>query len=370
MSNRAPQPEVLRDVVQQFAIEGHLRGVRPLQRGHIHDTFVSTWSRPDGDIRYLHQRMNDKVFQDIPAVMHNIETVSRHLRKKMAGNSTLDGFRVLDLVETDQQRSYLVADSGQWRTYSFIENTTSYDHCSGPPQAFEAAKAFGWFQSQLADLDATNLRETLPKFFSTPHRLQQFEDALEEDPRNRAKSCQADIQFAQTRRDNSFVIERMLKAGVIPMRTVHGDTKLNNVLFSDETGRAQCIVDLDTCMPGYALYDFGDLVRFTAATSSEDERDLSKVGTDLKLYRALVDGYLQGTRGSLSKSEIELMPFAARLVTYTIGLRFLADHLAGDVYFKVSREDHNLDRARVQFRMVQCMEEQAEAMSVARDGRS
>jgi hypothetical protein len=210
----------LGSVVQQFAIAGDLIDVRPLQRGHIHDTFVSSWARGDETIRYLHQRMNDKVFHDIPAVMHNIETVSRHLREKMAGNSTLDGFRVLDLVETDQQRSYLVDDSGQWRTYNFIENTTTYDHCSGPDQAFEAAKAFGWFQSQLADLDAANLRETLPKFFSTPHRLQQFEDALAEDPRNRKSACKDDIQFAQTHREMAFVVDRMLKSGDIPIRTV------------------------------------------------------------------------------------------------------------------------------------------------------
>lgn len=367
MRDRTPSQGVLGSVVKQFAIAGDLIDVKPLQRGHIHDTFVSSWALGDETIRYLHQRMNDKVFHDIPAVMHNIETVSRHLREKMAGNSTLDGFRVLDLVETDQQRSYLVDDSGQWRTYNFIENTTTYDHCSGPDQAFEAAKAFGWFQSQLADLDAANLRETLPKFFSTPHRLQQFEDALAEDPRNRKSACKDDIQFAQTHREMAFVVDRMLKSGDIPIRTVHGDTKLNNVLFCDRTGRAQCIVDLDTCMPGYALYDFGDLVRFTAARTSEDEQDLDKVGTDLTLYRALVEGYLHGTRGSLSKGEIELMPFAARLVTYTIGLRFLADHLAGDVYFKVSRDNHNLDRARVQFRMVERMEEQADAMAVASD---
>lgn len=364
MKAQPPSPKELRDVVQQFAIEGSLVDVQPLQRGHIHDTFVSSWSRDGATVRFLHQRMNDKVFQDIPAVMHNIETVSRHLRGKMAGNRTLDGFRVLDLVNTKEDRSYLVCDAGQWRTYSFIENTLSYDHCKGPEQAFEAARAFGWFQSQLADLDAANLRETLPKFFSTPHRLQQFHDALEEDPRNRAADCIEDIQFANRRRDMAFVIDEKLKSGEIPMRTVHGDTKLNNVLFCNDSGRAQCIVDLDTCMPGYSLYDFGDLVRFTAATSAEDERDLSKVSTDLTLYRALVDGYLDGTRGALSKVEVELMPFAARLVTYTIGLRFLADHLAGDVYFKVGRENHNLDRARVQFRMVARMEEQADAMAV------
>ena len=364
MKDRQPKPEELRHVVQQFAIPGELKDVRSLQRGHIHDTFVSTWSERGSDVRFLHQRMNDKVFHDIPAVMHNIETVSKHLRKKMAGNRTLDGFRVLDLVNTNEERSYLVGDAGQWRTYSFIENTTSFDQCSGTKQAFEAARAFGWFQSQLADLDASNLRETLPKFFSTPHRLQQFQDALNEDPRNRAKDCAEDIKFATARSEMAFVIDRMLQSGEIPTRTVHGDTKLNNVLFCDRTGRAECIVDLDTCMPGYSLYDFGDLVRFTAATSDEDERDLSKVGTDLNLYRAIVDGYLDGTNGTLSNVEVELMPFAARLVTYTIGLRFLADHLAGDVYFKVSRNNHNLDRARVQFCMVARMEDLADAMAV------
>ena len=185
--------------------------------------------------------------------------------------------------------------------------------------------------------------------------------------RNRAVHCVDTIRFAQTRREMAFVIEEKLQSGEIPQRTIHGDTKLNNVLFCNERGHARCIVDLDTCMAGYALYDFGDLVRFTAATSAEDERDLDKVGTNMTLYRALVDGYLAGTSGSLSPHEVELMPFAARLVTYTIGLRFLADHLAGDVYFKVHRENHNLDRARVQFDMVAKMEEQAESMAVTAD---
>jgi len=355
----------LRNAVQKFAVDGDLLSIQPLDRGHIHDTFVSTWRQRGALRRFLHQRMNDKVFQDIPAVMHNIETVSRHLRRKMGDRSTLDGFRVLDLVPTREDRSYLVDESGQWRTYSFIENTSSRDQCSKPEQAYEAARAFGWFTSQLADLDASHLRETLPKFFSTPHRLQQFEDALAEDPRNRAVGCVSEIRFAQTRRETAFVIDDMLRSGELQLRTVHGDTKLNNVLFCNDTDRAQCIVDLDTCMPGYALYDFGDLVRFTAATSAEDERDLDKVGTDMGLYRQLVNGYIEGTRGALSKAEIELMPFAARLVTYTIGLRFLADHLAGDVYFKVHRPGHNLDRARVQFRMVERMEQQAEKMAVA-----
>lgn len=354
----------IRRAIESFAIDGVLLSIRPLERGHIHDTFVSTWRQQDGMRRYLHQHMNDKVFHDIPAVMHNIELVSRHLRAKMAGAATLDGFSVLHLVPTQERRAYLLAGSGPWRTYSFIEASSSFDHCADAHQAYEAARAFGWFQAQLADLDPSQLRETLPHFFSTPHRLQQFDDALREDPLDRAAHCRELIDFVQARRPMTTVIDDLLRRGSMPLRAVHGDTKLNNVLFDDATGKARCIVDLDTCMPGYSLYDFGDLVRFTAATSSEDERDLRRVGTDLRIYRALVEGYLSSTRQFLSADEIALMPFAARLVTFTIGLRFLSDHLAGDVYFKVRREGHNLDRARVQFRMVELMEQQQAEMAV------
>ncbi|GAB4142057.1 MAG: N-acetylhexosamine 1-kinase [Planctomycetota bacterium] len=353
----------VRDAVDSFAIDGVLLSIEPLERGHIHDTFVSTWKQKGGTRRFLHQHMNDKVFQDLPALMHNIELVSRHLRAGLDAE-TDDGFTVLDLVPTREDRAYLVAGSGPWRTYRFIERTTSHDHCPDENRAYEAARAFGWFQARLADLDARRLRETLPKFFSTAHRLQQFDDALAEDPLRRAALCAEQIAFVESRRSMAETLEALRRSGELPLRTVHGDTKLNNVLFDAETGKARCIVDLDTCMGGWSLYDFGDLVRFTAATSGEDEQDLQKVGTDLGLYRAIVEGYLAGTRRFLTPREIDLMPFAARLVTFTVGLRFLTDYLAGDVYFKVQREEHNLDRARVQFRMVEEMERRAADMAV------
>ena len=282
--------------------------------------------------------------------MHNIERVSDHLRRRMGELEQLDGFRILDLVPTREKRAYLVCDDGQWRTYVYVEGTYSCDSCEGPEQAFEAARAFGWFQAQLQGVDCADMRETIPRFFSTPYRLQQFEDALAEDPMDRAKQAVPEIRFAQTRRAMTTVIEDALRAGRLPTRIVHGDTKLNNVLFDQASHRAACIVDLDTCMPGYSLYDFGDLVRFTAATSAEDETDRSAIGTDLELYRALEAGYREATREFLTADEVQWMPFAARLVTFTIGLRFLADHLAGDRYFKVQREGQNLDRARVSVR--------------------
>ena len=350
-----------RAVLPDFAIEGELVGLVPHHRGHIHDTFISTWSARGGEYRLLHQRMNDKVFTDIPALMHNVEAVTRHLSRRGAGE---DGFETLQLVQTRLGKGFLLTRSGPWRTYCFVEDTTSYDLCESTERAFEAARAFGRFQADLIDLDASGLRETIPRFFSSPHRFQQFQDALASDPLGRAADCATEVRFASERGDMVHVIEERIRKGAFPLRVVHGDTKLNNVLFDQDSGKARCVVDLDTCMPSYSLYDFGDLVRFTAATSAEDETDMSKVGTDLGLYRALVNGYLESAGAFLTGEEIELMPFSARLVTLTIGLRFLADHLAGDVYFKVEHEGHNLERARVQFEQVACMERQQREMAV------
>lgn len=348
--------EELRPALSGFAIPGTLTKVVVHERGHIHDTFISTWELDGARRRYLHQRMNGEVFQDIEGLMHNIERVTEHLRSKL-GSPRADGeLETLELVRSKQGHAYLKSEGAAWRTYHFIENTESFDRPRDLAQAESVALAFGHFQQQLADLPARELRETIPDFFSTPHRLRQFDEALKQASQERIDSARAEIDFVQARRGLAPIIEDAILSGRIPQRIVHGDTKLNNVLFDRDNGRAVCIVDLDTCMPGYSLYDFGDLVRFTAATSAEDERDLSKVGMDLDLYRALAQGYRDGTRQFLTEQEVEWMPLAARLVTFTIGLRFLADHLAGDHYFKIHRPGHNLDRARVQLGMVEDME--------------
>jgi N-acetylhexosamine 1-kinase len=296
--------------------------------------------------------------------MGNIRRVSAHLVDKLRREGS-QGFEPLELVPARGGASFARTPSGAWRSFVFIESSESFDRCSGVDQAWEAARAFGWFQAQLRDLAPSELAETLPRFFSTPHRFEQFRAALAGASDERRRSAAAEIAFALERAPMAGVIEERLLAGTLPTRIVHGDTKLNNILFDRASGKAKGIVDLDTCMAGYSLYDFGDLVRFTAATSAEDERDLARVGTDLGLYHALADGYLSMARRFLTPEEIELMPFAARLVTFTIGLRFLADHLAGDVYFKVERAGHNLDRARVQLGMVRFMEQHAAVMSVA-----
>jgi len=357
--------ETVRADVSLFQIPGDLIDVRAHERGHIHNTYISTWNQGEAQRRYLHQRLNDRVFTDIPALMHNVKCVTRHLQGSHENGGNPKGFQTLELVRTQRGRSFLLTESGHWRTYRYIENTESFDRCSDETRAYEAALAFGDFQAQLIDLEPSELRETIPHFFSTPYRVRQFEDARDSDPQDRVREADAEIRFVLARRSMTHLIEDHLRQGAFPLRIVHGDTKLNNVLFDRDTERAACIVDLDTCMPAYSLYDFGDLVRFTAATSSEDETDLSKAGTDLGLYRALVGGYLDGAGAFLTPLEIELMPFAARLVTFTIGLRFLTDFLAGDVYFRTKHPRHNLDRARVQFKMVEFMERHEREMAAA-----
>lgn len=347
---------------RRFAIDGELLDLAAHERGHIHDTFISTWQGPEGEhTRYLHQRMNGTVFTDLPALMHNVEEVTGYL----AAQPEEGELETLRLVRTRDGAGWFEDDSGAWRTYHFVEGTVSYDQCPDPAMAHAAARAFGRFQARLQGLPASRLRMTIPRFFSAPYRLEQLERARRDDEVGRVADATDELAFVDGRRDLVRAIEDRLADGRLESRVVHGDTKLNNVLFDAETGRARCVVDLDTCMPGWSLYDFGDLVRFTAATSTEDEADLSRAGMDLELYQALVAGYLDGAGDFLPAEERALMPLAARLVTMTIGMRFLADHLAGDVYFKVARPGHNLDRARVQFAQVESMERQDAAMRAA-----
>lgn len=343
----------LEAAIRCFDIPGRFQGAGELRRGHIHTTYVSTWVGPEGETRFLHQRLNAEVFRDIPALMHNVGLVTRHL----AASAEPGAMEALQLVPAVGTGADFAESSGApWRTYRFIEGAVSHDHPQDVQMAFTAAAAFGDFQVRLAGLDAQTLKITIPDFFDSEARLRQLEVAADADAMERREGVASELLFVDERRGSCSVMEEALRSGRMPPRVVHGDTKLNNVLFDRESGRPRCVVDLDTCMPGYSLYDFGDLVRFTAATCDEDEQDLERASIDREIYDALEAGYLEHAAGFLTPFERDHMTFSARLVTLTIGMRFLADHLAGDRYFKIARPGHNLDRARVQFKLVEDME--------------
>jgi len=334
----------------EFDLAGRFVSAERWGSGHINDTFRSTWRGARGMRRYIHQRINDHVFPDPGAVMHNIAAVTRHVRRKLedAGEGDLDR-RVLTLVPARDGRDFHVdAEGHYWRTYLFVERSRSVEVMEDADQAGRAGRAFGAFLVQLADYDGPRLHETIVGFHDTPRRFQKFVRALEQDPKGRAASCRAEISALLAAEKTTGAIAALHERGLLKERIVHNDTKLNNLLLDEVTGAALCVIDLDTVMPGYALHDFGDLVRTGAARAAEDERDLSRVGVNASLYEALVRGYLSSAGSRLEEAERRHLATGAEVIVLENALRFLTDHLEGDVYFRIHRPDHNLDRCRTQ----------------------
>jgi Ser/Thr protein kinase RdoA (MazF antagonist) len=353
------QPFDIRQVARHFQIAGELVSATPYGSGHINDTFRAVYRQGGGTVRYIHQHINHHVFRDPIALMNNIARVTSHIRGKLAGDPDVDR-RALTLVPA-LDGGYLYRDDHGyfWRTYWFIEGAHTHDTVQTPQQAYEAARAFGRFQQLLADLPAPRLHDTIPDFHHTPKRFATLDAAILADSVNRARLAKSEIEFSRQR----IAITGTLLAAGLPERITHNDTKFNNVMLDDQTGEAVCVVDLDTVMPGLALYDFGDMVRTTTSPAAEDERDLRKVTMQLPLFEALVRGYLSSAGEFLTPGEIRHLSFAGKLIAFEIGIRFLTDYLAGDTYFKVHRPDHNLDRCRAQFRLVESIEQQEEEMN-------
>ncbi len=349
----------VRAIAQQFQFHGQVSSFAPHGNGHINDTYLVTCEAAPAPARYILQHINRNVFHNPVAVMQNIERVTAHLAAQSASEADGAG-RSLQLIPTRDGRNwYLDADGETWRAYRFIQNARTYETVTSVEQAFQAAVAFGGFQQQLANLPPPRLQDTIPDFHHTPKRFMALERAIADDAVGRAAIVQPEIEFALARQSITSVL---LNAG-LPERITHNDTKFNNVLLDDVTGHAVCVVDLDTVMPGLALYDFGDMVRTTTSPADEDERDLSKVTMQFPMFEALVRGYLQAAGGFLTAAEKQYIAFSGKLITFEIGIRFLADHLAGDTYFKVHREGHNLDRCRTQFKLVESIERQEEKMN-------
>lgn len=353
------------ETIAQFALEGRLIEKRPYGNGHINDTFLLTSETADGEKkRYILQRMNHDIFKNPQELMENVINVTEYLRKVILAQGGDPNRETLNVIKTHDGSSYYMDDNGNyWRVFLYIEGTVCLEMVEGPEDFYDSAVAFGNFQKMLADYPAEKLHETIPNFHNTPSRFRDFQKAVEEDKMGRAALAREEIEFALAREKDTAVLLDLLQEGKLPLRVTHNDTKLNNILFDEETKEALCIIDLDTVMPGLSHYDFGDSIRFGASTGAEDEKDLSKVEMDLNLFEAFTKGFLEGCGGSLTEKEIEMLPMGAKLMTYECGIRFLADFLEGDVYFKIHREGHNLDRARTQFKLVADMEKKWDEMA-------
>jgi aminoglycoside phosphotransferase (APT) family kinase protein len=346
-------------VARQFQIDGELSAVAAYGSGHINDTYCAVFHRQGRPMRYILQRINTGIFRNPIALMENIHRVTAHLAAKLAAEPDRDR-RVLTLIPArDGHAWYVDAEDSYWRAYRFIESAHTYDAVESAQQAYQAAKAFGHFQKLLVDLPAPPLHSTIPDFHNTPRRFAAFEQALAADAVGRAIRVRAEIDFAFAHQS----IAGVLLDANLPERVTHNDTKFNNVLLDDATGEGICVIDLDTVMPGLSLYDFGDMVRTTTSPTMEDEQDLSKVALQFPMFEALASGYLSSAGSFLTKAEKQHLAVAGKVIAFEQGIRFLADHLAGDTYYKIHRDGHNLDRCRTQFKLVESIEQHEEAMN-------
>ena len=333
MSNRVYTAEELKETAVSFGITDST-DISRYGSGHINDTFkVETAS----GVRYIMQRVTDAFDKDI--LKSNIIRVTDHLKNK--------GVKTLEVV----------GYNNPWRVYKFLEGYTSVDVITDASQAELAASAFAAFQNALADLPEPQLLPVIPKFHDTVDRLRLLDEAAAKDVAGRKAKVAAELAFVNARREEAAKIVNMMASGEIPVRTTHNDTKINNVMLAEDGSNV--VIDLDTTMPGSALYDFGDMVRTSSAAAAEDEKDLSKVYSKKEYFEALVKGYLANAK-FLTPAEKSLLAFSGRLITLTIGIRFLTDYLNGDTYFHTTYPDHNLDRCHTQFKMVESMEAQAE----------
>ena len=364
--SHVPVPPELHAVIPAFPLEGRLVSAAPHGSGHINETYAAVFATGSGQRRYIFQKVNHRIFKDVPALMDNVRRVTAHVATKVratAGEAA--AARVLTLVPARDGRAFAQdAGGGFWRVYDFIEGAHTVDRVTNEAQAREAAGAFGEFQAQLADLPGGRLHETIPNFHHTRSRFEALRRAVKEDSAQRAAGVQAEIDNAIAHEADSDVLLTLLARGEISERVTHNDTKINNVMLDDTTGRTVAVIDLDTIMPGLPLYDFGEMVRTSASSTMEDDPNPANMHVLLPLFRALVEGYLGSKVGGvLNAVERVHLGFAGQLMTYENGVRFLTDYLQGDTYYKIKHPRHNLERCRTQFALVQSIADAQAEMS-------
>ena len=350
----------LKSIIQQFDIMGEVTKVKIYGSGHINTTYRVNTTEED----YILQKVNTAIFKNMDQLVENVAGVTEYLREaieKRGGNPRRE---TLQVIRTKDGCNYYKGDDGySYRMYYFITDASCYDIVEKPEDFYESAVTFGKFQCLLASYPAETLHETIPNFHHTAKRYETFLQAVEQDVYNRASEVQEEIAFVMKRAEEMHILTDMLEKGELPLRVTHNDTKLNNIMIDNETGKGICILDLDTVMPGLSVNDFGDAIRFGANTALEDETDLNKVSLDLGLYEIFAKGFLEGCQGILTENERKMLPMGAKMMTLECGMRFLTDYLEGDTYFKIHRKHHNLDRCRCQFALVADMERKWDKMT-------
>ncbi len=357
-------PFNLEKICQMFSLDGKFVEYKKNTNGHINSTYILTFDE-DGEIKkYVLQMISTEIFKNPAGLMNNIVGVTKHLKKKNSDMNTpwADRCTLTFLPTIDDKYFYLDEQNNCWRVYEYIDKVYTCNAIENSNDFYNAGVAFGEFQNLLADYDSGTLVETIPNFHNTVSRFADFKKAVDENKSGRIDSAKEDVDFALAREKETHILVDLINEGKLPLRVTHNDTKLNNILFDEETNKGICVIDLDTVMPGLSLYDFGDSIRFGANTAAEDEKDVSKVSLDLELYEAYVKGYLSNAKNALTDLEKELLPLGAWMMTYECGIRFLMDYLNGDVYFHTDYAEHNLVRARTQFALVADMEKKMDEM--------
>ncbi len=348
--------KILQKLVPQYVAEGELASFQQLHGGLINATYLLHITSPQGAERLVFQRVNTAVFNKPELVMENVKLVTKHLKQVVPQG------RNLNLEFTIDGASYILdGQGGLWRAFNYLAECVGHETVQSLTQAEEAGRAFGHFLSQLEGLDASQLHEIIPNFHHTPSRLRALEEACAQNTADRAGIVTRQMEFIKERREVIDLIEDLREAGELPLRTTHNDTKVSNVLFDKATGKAVCVIDLDTVMPGTVLYDFGDLVRTSVNTVPEDASE-AEVTCDLEIFEALTKGYLEAAQDTLTEVEVLHLVDSAKVITLELAMRFLTDYLKGDRYFRVARETQNLERARNQLRLVELIEEKEAEM--------
>lgn len=350
-------------IARHFAFPGEWKAAQPFGSGHINDTFLLTYTLEGQENRYILRRINQVVFRQPQPLLENTSRVCGHIGEKLAVESIPDAARrALKLVPAGSVPWYRDETGEYWCSYRFVEHTVAIDTVENTAQAYEAARAFGRFQRQLSDLDPAHIVETIPWFHHLARRYDTFEQAIADDSFGRLKEVGPEVAFILSRKSLASPVLQALEAGSLPLRVIHNDTKVNNVLLDELTGEGLCVIDLDTVMPGTVIYDFGDMVRTFTSPAAEDEQDLTKVGMRMDVFEALTRGYLSEANDFLTPTERSMLVYGAQLLTMLMGIRFLTDYLMGDVYYKIHRPTHNLDRCRTQLELLRHLEAAADEM--------